>query len=366
MEKLLSFMKIVDDPRDENKICYPLLNILFMSIVAVLCGAVTWLDVEDFSTCRADWFKRYIDLSAGIPSRYTFRRLFTLINPKSLEKAFQKWSELLAGVLLEGCQVAIDGKQLRGSKRSGKGLKALQCVSAWCHDHELILGQVMAEEKSNEITAIPELLDLLTLKKCVVSIDAAGCQKAIVEKIVDKKADYLLAVKKNQPTLHEKVIASIAPMVESGSANAHDSFDESHGRTVRRRVFVGKADPKIKTLGWLKAATVVAVESISDQSGKIKSEWRYYLSSVKNLEAPFAQYVRNHWGIENKVHWILDVHMKDDQHQAAEKNSVGCLSVLKRVALNMVRKKDKTPKKSVRRKLKLAGWDEQYLESLLF
>lgn len=359
---LMTFFGGIADPRDEKKSVYPLLNILFIAIAAVLAGAKTWQDISDFGHAHYAWLSKHLDLSQGIPSRYTFRRLFSIIQPKQIEQAFIDWAHLLAGNV-EGCHVAIDGKSLGGTRNKQLNIKELQVVSAWCEDKSIVLGQVATDCKSNEIKAMPVLLDLLAIKACLVSIDAAGCQQTMAEKIVEKKADYLLALKKNQPNLYGEVESYLQRAIIPATPPLYDEFEDGRGRCVRRRVFVAAANQAMKALGWKKLTSIIAVETITDQTKPVSAQWRYYISS-KPIDSPFQEYIRRHWGVENRLHWMLDVHLGDDNHISQERNSTLSLAALKRVALNLIRKND-PEKKSVRRKLLRATWDIHYLEKIM-
>jgi predicted transposase YbfD/YdcC len=356
------FSNIID-PRDAKKINYKLLDIIFMSVCSALAGAMGWNDIHDFVTYHKDWFKKYVDLSNGIPSHDTFRRIFMIIEPSKIEHAFAMWAQTLSKPSSE--QIAIDGKILRGTGDGNKNIQPLCFVSAWCHKNGIVLGQVASDSKSNEITAIPTLLEMLTIKNCLISIDAAGCQKNIAKQIVKQKGDYLLAVKGNQPTLHTMTQEYMQKIVQDRITADDDSFDKSHGRTVRRRVFTATATPELKELGWEKLNSIIAIETIRKQtaSSAVKSEWRYYISS-KSEPVNFPKYIRNHWGIENQLHWVLDVNMGDDASRCKERHSSLALSALKRIAINVVKRFDPDTK-SVRRKLRHAAWDINHLEEII-
>ncbi len=360
---LLSFFDGISDPRDPKKIDYPLINILFISVAATLAGARIWQDMMDFGCAHQDWLAKHLDMSHGVPSRYTFRRLFLLIDHKKIEQAFINWTQTLSGDV-EGCQIALDGKALKGTRKKPLQINELQFVSAWCEEKNIVLAQVATSAKSNEIKAIPVLLDLLTIKGCLVSIDAAGCQQQIAAKIIEKGADYLLALKRNQPTLHHAVERYLQQTVVPQVNPVHDKFEDGHGRCVRRRVFVAPINEEIQQFGWEKLSSVIAIETITDQTGKVSAEWRYYISSKPSTDTPFDGYIRHHWGVENKLHWMLDVHLGDDAHISQERNSTLALSALKRVVLNLIRQHD-LEKKSMRRKLLRATWDIDYLEKIM-
>ena len=264
-------------------------------------------------------------------------------------------------------QITVDGKALCGSKRLN--LQCLYSVSAWCHENGLVLGEIQTDSKSNEITAIPLLLESLELKGKTITIDAAGCQKSITKLIVEKKGNYVLGLKLNHPKLYKAVEEHIKKVGEHDQNRLFDAFDHSHGRNVRRRYFGYEVSNLPEAKDFADAKTVIAVETIASKNNDLKSkvtaEWRYYLSNHNCSNKNLANYIRNHWSIENKLHWILDVHLKEDDDRKAERKSARSFSLLKRIALNIVRTKDATPKRSLRRKLKHSAWDENYLLAML-
>ncbi len=359
---LLSELSSIPDPRNEQRISYPLSDLIFMSVCAVLGGAYCWQDIHDFVSFHKKWFQKFVSLKKGIPSHDTFRRVFMLISHKELEKVFSQWSQSIT--IKPSQQIAIDGKALRGTSSKSNNLTCLNFVSAWCYENGIVLGQTPTQAKSNEIKAIPDLLDQLVLRGSLVSIDAVGCQKEIIKKISSKGADYLIALKANQPTLYEFSTAYMADKLNN-EHKIYDEFDESHGRLVRRRVFVVDAPPELSKMGWNKLASFAAVETISSKKSEpITAEWRYYITSRPSTDSEIAKYIRNHWSIENNLHWILDVHMGDDANRSWERNSALALAALKRVAVNIIKTHDKQ-NKSVRRRLKQASWDIGHLEKMI-
>ena len=337
---------------------------LFSTLCAILCGAESWCDVSDFCEAKADWLSQYIDLRCGIPSEWTYRRLFTLLTPKCLEALLRDH----ASSLLQGekpSAIAVDGKCLRGSKRHN--LKSLQSVSAICHDQGLTLAETQVDHKSHEIEVIPLLLDVLNLKGTTVTIDAAGCQKTVAEMIINKGGHYILSLKKNHPKLYEAVSSHLQQNCINPDHRLKDYFDESHGRLVRRRYFCSDVKEIPLVHDWKGLQSVIAVETISSKNidRNTTAEWRYYLSSHQANHPLLSDMIKNHWSIENKLHWVLDVHLKEDDDRKAEKKSAKAFAALRRMALNIVRAKDNQSKKSLRRKLKCAGWDHDYLLTLL-
>lgn len=365
--KILTMIEEITDPRMLGKVQHNLGAIIFVTLCGILSGCEDWNDIQDYCKVKKDWIARYVCLKNGIPSSYTFRRVFTLLNPNNVENLLRTHAAEIVSKNKASDQIAIDGKALRGSKTLNT--QCLHSISAWCHENGLVLGEEQIASKSNEITAIPLLLESLELKGNTITIDAAGCQKSIVAKIINKKGNYVLGLKGNHPKLYEAVKNHITQERESDLNRLHDSFDDSHGRCVRRRYFGYDVTKLAEVSEWSEAKTVVAVETISskdnDPNRTVSAEWRYFLSNHQCSEKRLPSYIRNHWGIENKLHWILDVHMKEDNSQKAERKSARSFALLKRIALNIVRTKDTTPKRSLRRKLKHSAWDDNYLLNIL-
>ena len=365
---ILEVLARIPDPRMAGKVKHNLGSILFVGLCGVLSGCESWSDIEDYCETKFDWLSGYVDLSNGVPSEWTFRRVFTLLNPAHMEHIL---SDHAASVVKnhgkQSDQIALDGKALKGSKRFD--FKCLYSISAWCHENGLILAQTQVEDKSNEIIAIPLLLDLLELKGKTITIDAVGCQKSIASLIKEKKANYVFGLKKNHPNLYKAASDLKVREGEKNENRLHDVFEDGHGRSVRRRYFSYNA----RTIGgiddWQGAKSIIAVETISSKSSTpqtpVTSQWRYYLSSHPWNHPKLATYIRHHWGIENKLHWVLDVQFKEDDDQKAERKSALSFALLRRIALNIVRTRDTTPKRSVKRKLKRSGWDNEYLKDLL-
>lgn len=368
MLQITELLSQINDPRDPKKCFHPLPTILFMSICAIFCGAEGWEDIVLWSEAHKDWLEKHVDLSRGIPSYSTIRRIFMIISPAY-------WGTLIRDIVLSSRpnheaedQVPIDGKTLCGSKCDAKGVRAIQMVSAWSVKNNIILGEVRTDSKSNEITAIPLLLELLDLEDATVSIDAIGCNETIISKILERGAHYLIGLKKNQPTLYEAVEAHIKESGTSPKNLIEDYFDDSHGRSVRRRYFAFEIPENIKALGFTKMATVIATETIqsSNYTSSVISEWRYYLTDHEKSHKSLASYVRGHWGIES-MHWCLDVHLNDDKDKKYEINAAENFAKTKRFLFNLVKSKPPQGKKrSLRSNLKLVGWDLDYLTRLIF
>ena len=364
---VLDLIKELPDPRMEGKVRHNLSSVIFVTLCGILSGCQSWGDIEDYCEAKLKWLGQYVEFKNGVPSEWTFRRVFTLLDPAYLEVLLRTHAASIVSENTTSEQISVDGKALCGSAR--EGTRCLHSVTAWCHENGLVLGETQVNKKSNEITAIPILLTSLDLNGKTVSIDAAGCQKSIAKLIKEKKGEYVLGLKRNQPKLHEAIVDYIQEIGESNENRLHDSFDHSHGRCVRRRYFGYEIEHITKAKDWVGAKSVIAVETIiskkNDPKNNVSSEWRYYLSSHEASNEKMPNYIRHHWGIENKLHWVLDVQMNEDDDKKSERKSVRSFSLLKRIALNIVRSRDKTPKRSIKRKLKLAGWDNDYLITLL-
>jgi predicted transposase YbfD/YdcC len=365
----------VPDPRRQcQNLRHRVVDILVIGFCAVLCGCDDFVEIEEFGRSKEEFFRRFLELPHGIASHDTFRRVFQAVCPLALQQCLIQWLMGLrqtATAAGEGVVVAIDGKTLRRTFDRGRHLGALHLVSAWATANGITLGQVAVDAKSNEITAIPQLLDLLNLQDCVVTIDAAGCQKEIAAQIVAKEADYVLAVKDNQPTLHEAIQAYFMEQWEAEQPDPrmrrHQEVDKSHGRTETRQTVVAPAPKALAASGlWAGLATIVMVlrQSVDHTTGKTTEEVRYFISSLPARARRLAGAVRQHWGIENGLHWVLDVAFNEDRMRQRDRNSIENLALLNRLAVSLLRQ-DKTIKAGVKCKRKRAGWDNDYLLHLL-
>jgi predicted transposase YbfD/YdcC len=373
--KLVAALVAVPDPRRQCKnLRHPLVDVLVLGFCGVLCGCDDFVEIEAFGRSKEDFFRRFLELPHGIPSHDTFRRVFQAVCPQALQHCLIHW---LKGVRqaarpADGEVIAIDGKALRRTFDRAQGLGALHLVSAWATANGLTLGQVAVDAKSNEVTAIPQLIELLDLKDCVVTIDAAGCQKDIAAQIVAKDADYVLALKENHPTLHQQVsdyfLEQLGEEKPDGKLRRHRQVETGHGRTETRETFVAPV-PKgeIDTAAWVGLATVVMVirQCIDHTTGKVTDDVRYFISSLPARVRRLAGAVRQHWGIENGLHWVLDVAFNEDRMRQRDRNGIENLALLNRLAVSLLRQ-DKTVKAGVKCKRKAAGWDDDYLLHLLF
>ena len=364
---LLDHVSRIPDPRYEKKCQHPLVNIVAIAICGVIAGADDWNSITAFGRAKKDWFGTFLDLDRGIPSHDTFRRFFSILSPRVFQEFFDGWIKDIAG-LVEGV-VAIDGKTVRRSHDRGIGKGAIHVVSAWASACGLVLGQVKTEEKSNEISAIPELLRVLELKNCIVTIDAMGCQKEITKQIHDQGGDYLIAVKGNQPTLYSQVKMSFLEArfcgFEGYDVDYHETEEKSRNRFEKRRHWVlDLTDSKVDASAWKGLESIGCVESQRTINGETSIEKRYYIGSLKKDAALFARSVRAHWGVENNLHWQLDVSFREDESRMRKGHSAENFVTLRHLALNLL-KKDKSTKLGVKNKRLKAGWDNDYLANLL-
>jgi predicted transposase YbfD/YdcC len=358
----------LNDPRVERTRKHPLINILFIAVCGVLSGANSFAGIQEFGCDRRQWFARYLDLSNGIPSDDTFARVLARLDPAAFEKCLLSWIQAVQEIS-EHRLIAIDGKTLRGSYDRRDGKAAIHMVSAWATENKLSLGQVVVDEKSNEITAIPELLRVLELSGALVTIDAMGCQKEIAALIREGGGDYVLAVKQNQPTLCEQVEEAISAGLEKGAAviDEHQTVEAGHGRRETRSYVIFPAPDEVDPDGvWrdLRAVGMAITES-TDSQGRCRLEARYYILSVLLSAKEFAGAVRGHWGIENNLHWQLDVSFREDECRVRTDHAPANLSVIRRFALGLLKREASCRRGIETKRLKCAASDE-YREKALF
>ena len=356
------------DPRRQGSIDYPLHEIVVLTICAVICGADGFTAIESFGEAKRGWLGRFLELKNGIASHDTIGRLFKLIDPEAFERCFLRWVES-ACERIDGEVVAIDGKTLRRSYDCHSGKAALHMVSAWAAENRLALGQVKTSEQSNEITALPKLLQMLDLSGCIVTIDAMGCQKDIAEAITDQGADYVLALKGNQGEL----LADAEALFDR--LDAHEGLYKSpgykrtsggHGRVEVRSCQAVEVAGRgvLDAEGWPGLRTVCRVESKRHVGGKTSTQTRYFVSSLEADAEKMLKAVRTHWHIENKMHWVLDVAFGEDQSRVRTGHAAENMAVVKRLALNLLKRED-TLSVGFKNKRLRAGWDHDYLLKVL-
>ncbi|WP_171394419.1 ISAs1 family transposase [Vibrio mediterranei] len=361
------FLEDFSDPREENKVIYPFSSLIFMSLCAVASGADTWTDIVTWANANEDWIAQHVDMTEGVPSYSTIRRLFTLIKPSSFQALLHGVVEYHHPNKTEE-HVAIDGKTLRGNRCDRKNIKAIQMVSALSIENKFTLAEVKTHKKSNEIKAIPVLLAMLELEGVTVSVDAIGCNNTVIDAILEQGADYVIGLKKNQPSIFEKVVNYAASEGMRLENLISDGFDEGHGRLVRRRYFAFPLPEELHNHALSGVKSCIAVERIV-QEGRgepVTNHFSYYITNHPASHPKLADYVRQHWEIESH-HWLLDVYFNDDGDKKYEENSAENFAQIKRLILNLVKAKEWAgKKKSMKSKLKLIGWDKNLLLEVLF
>jgi predicted transposase YbfD/YdcC len=351
----------VEDPRIDRKKLHLLEDILLLTVMAVICGCEGWEEIELFGKTRLPFLKEHLSLPNGLPSHDTIRRVFMRLKPKSFETMFLRWASSL-GSSDEADIVSIDGKTVRGSRDKFHAKKAIHLVSAWANANQIVLGQVKVDDKSNEITAIPELLDQLDIEGDTVTIDSMGCQKEIAQKIIGCQADYVLAVKGNQPNLEAQIEQSF--QLEK-PAETFETIEKGHGRIETRRCSL------IRDLKWVEAKeewtglrTIVRMYRKREIGEKSEEETTYYITSSDAGAEKIAKIIRSHWGIEVSLHWSLDVTFGEDHSRKRTGNSDQNFALVRKIALNLL-KADKTVKIGIKGKRLKAGWDTEYLLKIL-
>jgi len=361
--ELRSIFSQIDDPRSDINKLHKLEDILLIGIISVICAAVTWKNMETYAKAKEEFLRSFLELPNGIPSDDTFNRVFSSINSEQFEACFVDWVSRLVN-LTDGEVIPIDGKTIRGAKANGKK-SPFHMVSAWATNNNLVLGQVKVSEKSNEITAIPKLLELITVKGCTVTIDAMGCQQEIASKIIDQGANYILAVKENQKQLHQDIVDEF----RFGKNIQIDISEElDHGRIETRKCSVITDFRFIEnTEEWTGLKSIIKIESVrefknSDKSTELAT--RYYISSLMTGAKELQNAIRLHWGIENKLHWVLDVAFSEDASRKRAGNASQNFSVLSKIALNLL-KNETSERQGIKGKRLKTAYDQNYLIKIL-
>ena len=364
---IAAYFEDLEDPRIERTKRHLLVDIICLSVCAVIAGAEGWEDIEEFGLTHESWLRKLLRLPNGIPSHDTISRVFRRLKPKAFEEGFLEWVSSLHEQL--GFKlIAIDGKTLRRSHDRKTMKSALHLVCAWSVENHVVLGQEAVDAKSNEITAIPELLENLELKGAIVTIDAMGCQKEIAEQIVTGQGDYVLAVKDNQPTLHQTLkdyFVEVLLKDERGKAKHKVTREQGHGRQEERHYYSAGIPPELleELSAWKGCRSLGVAISYVQREGKMADETRYFISSLKSNVRQFSEAVRGHWGIENSMHWTLDLTFREDESRIRKDYGPDNFALLRRMALTLI-KRD-TSRGSVRRKRKRAAWSNEALLNIL-
>ena len=367
---LLGYVEEIEDPRVQRTQKHILKEILAIAILAVIAGSQGWEDMENYGIAKQEWLSKFLELPHGIPSDDTFRRVFERIDPESLQKCLEKWVNSIMNSI-QGEIIPIDGKTLRGSYDRNKGQSALHTVTAWASQQRLVLGQVKVEDHSNEITAIPALLELLDIEGAIITIDAMGTQTKIVEQIRDQKADYILTLKANHPTLLAEVKQWFTDTQTQGWGSIdHDYYKtvtKGHNRTEKRYVWaipVAAMGGLYQQEQWSGLQTIVVVERIRHLWNKTTHDIQFYLTSLPPNAQFLCHAIRTHWSIENNLHWTLDVTFREDQCRIRSEYSPQNFALLRRLALNVLHQ-EKTFKRSLRQKMKQAAMNNNYMMTVL-
>jgi predicted transposase YbfD/YdcC len=366
-ENLMESLSTIKDPRINRKKKYPLAEVLMMAICAIIAGADSWQAIALFGKRKIKWLKKFMPLKNGTPSHDTVTRIFSILAPEAVHQAFIAWTSHVAAAM-NAKHIAIDGKTNNCSFDKAKGIRSMHLVSAWASEVGLVLGQVKTDQKSNEITAIPQLLDFLSIEGCIITTDSMGTQKKIVSKIIEKKADYVMALKKNHPNIY----IEIKMFFESANRNVfkdiqydyHEATEQGHGRIETRKYWISSQIEAFKYAhGWEKLKSIGCVERIRTIDGKTTHETHYYITSLDQDVLLFAKSVRQHWGVES-FHWVMDVVFNADKNRTRAGVAAQNFALAQTISLNML-KQEQTQKSSIRLKRLACALDETYLETVL-
>lgn len=366
---LLRAFAQLEDPRMDRTKKHSLSDILTIAICAVICGADGWTEVQAFGEHKREWFSSFLKLPNGIPSHDTFGRVFAMLQPEAFEQCFLEWINGLA-VASEGRLIAIDGKTLRRSLDQANGKAAIHMVSAWCAANHMVLGQVATNEKSNEITAIPKLLELLDIHGAVVTIDAGGCHKKIAAQIVAQGGDYILQLKGNQGTLHDETVELFDNCLRDDchgiAYTTAATTDKGHGRIEQRRIWATQdVDWFAEKNKWKGLRSLIRVEAKRTINGQSSCQYHYYITTLPAQDPKrLLAYVRGHWGVENGLHWCLDISFADDDRRIRTGHGAENFARLDRIALNLLKAQTKH-KVGIKTKRKCCGWSHEYLGRVL-
>lgn len=365
---ILDHFSSLTDPRIKLKTRHILVEIVAMTLCGIIAGADDWVEIGDFSKEKEEWLKTFLQLPYGTPSHDTFGRVFSLINPEEFGTCFISWLQCLFP-MIDSDTIAIDGKTARRSHDRINGKKPIHMVSAWAAKQGLVLGQVKTDEKSNEITAIPELLRTLDLESCVVTIDAMGAQTKITKQIIDQKGDYVISLKGNQGNLNDEVRQLFEDAEKNGYDHlvydTHTTVDGGHGRVETRRcVVTNDTDWYADKSKWAGLNTFAMIESTRDLGDKIENDTRFFISSLPMDAERLLEVARDHWAVENSLHWCLDIAFREDECRVRKNNAPENLAIIRRFALSLI-KNDPTRKTGIKASRKRAGWSLGYLEQLL-
>jgi predicted transposase YbfD/YdcC len=370
----MEYFSVIKDPRIERKKKYPLIEVIVITLLATMAFAQGWEDIERFGKAKKAWLSKFLKLKYGIPPHDVYRRVFCMLKPREVEKCFMNWVRAVKRNF-DREVIAIDGKTVCGSFNAVEGAKAIHVVSAWATQNKLVFGQVKTADKSNEITAIPSLLDMIALEGCIITIDSMGCQYEIANKIVQGKADYLFSLKGNQETLHNDVrelfegidFKDLKKKYPDLDIQTETTHDVDHGRIERRDCAVsGNVDWLVERHpNWKTIRSIGMIETMREINEVQTSERRYFISSIEANPVLFMETVRAHWGVENSLHYVLDVALKEDACRIKKGDAPENMSFIRKIALTIARS-DKETKSRVAGRIKQMAWSEDYLEQLLF
>lgn len=359
---LTKHLDCIKDPRRHN-VRHLLHDMLLIALCAIISGADSWTQVAEYGRSKQQWFSQFLCLPNGIPSHDTFGRVFAMLDPDGFKNFFSLWVKDFAKSI-KGKMVGIDGKTLRGSHDKASGKAAIHMVSAWAADVGIVLGQIKTDAKSNEITAIPELIKTLALQDAIITIDAMGCQKAIARTIIEQKADYVLQVKDNQKGLHEN-IALFFQEPDKAGLDCIETIDGGHGRIeTRRYMTTGDINWLHGKHLWAGIKSIAMVTRERDINGTVSKEKSYFISSLQSDAATIAKAIRSHWGIENSLHWCLDISFREDHCRVRKDHAPENMGILRHMAINLL-KREKSLKGGIQTKRLKAAWDHEYLMKIL-